>query len=206
MNVRIPQRGTPGFVKLIAGVCVAAFWLGSAQAQVMEVRSDGTTAVYAGPVVTTALGIRSLAPVHVLPYAGRVSPGMANLIRDASSRHRLSPQLVEAVAWQESRLRQNAVSPKGARGVMQLMPATARALNVDASDLRANLDGGAAYLSNLMRQFDNNLVAALAAYNAGPAAVIRFGGVPPIAETRAYVDAVLDRMAAKAQSPTESHP
>ena len=89
---------------------------------------------------------------------------------------------------------------------MQLMPATARALNVDAGDLRANLDGGAAYLSELMHRFDNDLIAALAAYNAGPATVTRFGGVPPIAETKAYVDAVLDRMAAKAQSQTGNHP
>ncbi len=119
-------------------------------------------------------------------------------------RHRLSPHLVEAVAWQESRFNPAAVSPKGARGLMQLMPATARELGADPDDLAANADGGAAYLSRMLERFDDDMRLALAAYNAGPGAVERHGGVPPYAETRAYVDAVMDRLAAVGLDPQTS--
>ncbi len=122
-------------------------------------------------------------------------------IRAAAARHSVSPALVEAVAWQESRLNQQAVSPKGARGVMQLMPGTARELGVDAHDLAANVEGGAAYLARMMDEFDGDLVKALAAYNAGPGAVKRHGGVPPYAETQGYVAAVLARLAASTGTP-----
>lgn len=87
-----------------------------------------------------------------------------------------------------------AVSPKGARGVMQLMPGTARALGIDARDTIANIDGGADYLSRMMRRFDGDLVKTLAAYNAGPEAVDRYGGLPPYAETANYVRAILRRL------------
>ena len=98
------------------------------------------------------------------------------------------------MAWRESGFNPDAVSPKGARGVMQLMPATARALGVDPSDPAANIDGGADYLSRLLRRFDGDLSKALAAYNAGPETVDRYGGVPPYAETAAYVGAILRRL------------
>ena len=78
---------------------------------------------------------------------------------------------------------------------MQLMPETARRLAVNARDPRQNLAGGSAYLSELLRDFDGDLVKALAAYNAGPSAVRRYGGTPPYAETRAFVDAIFDRLA-----------
>ena len=108
----------------------------------------------------------------------------------------MSVPLVEAVAWQESRYNQAAVSPKGAMGVMQLMPETARRLGVDAADLKSNIDGGVAYLGQMLDRFEGDLPRALAAYNAGPEAVQRYGGVPPYAETKAYVRAILGRLSA----------
>lgn len=112
--------------------------------------------------------------------------------------HRLDPALAEAVAWTESRLHPGAVSKKGAVGVMQLMPATAARLGVDPGNWRANVGGGVALIAALMRRYNNDIVLALAAYNAGTAAVDRWHGVPPYRETRAYVAAVLDRLAAHA--------
>jgi soluble lytic murein transglycosylase-like protein len=101
--------------------------------------------------------------------------------------------------WQESRWQAGAVSPKGARGLAQLMPQTARALGADADDPVQNVAAGARYLHGLLEGFHGNLEAALAAYNAGPARVARAGGVPPIAETRRYVAAILARLAAQSK-------
>jgi soluble lytic murein transglycosylase-like protein len=107
----------------------------------------------------------------------------------------LSPRLLEAVAYVESRFNQKAISKAGAIGVMQLMPGTASELGVDPHNPEGNIRGGAEYLRRMVTMFGNNLELALAAYNAGPSAVQRYGGVPPYAETRAYVDAVMDYLA-----------
>jgi len=174
--------------------CALACFGATAQAQVIEVRSDGTTRTYAGPVMVFDDGIRPLTAGPVNVPSLRAAPSVVAAIQGAAERHHLSSDLVEAVAWQESRLHQNAVSPKGARGVMQLMPLTAKSVGVDAGSLDGNVDGGATYLAQLMTRFDGDLIKSLAAYNAGPAAVARYGGVPPWRETRNYVDAVLDRL------------
>lgn len=106
----------------------------------------------------------------------------------ASKRENLSPTLLLAVISVESAGRTDAVSPKGAQGLMQLMPATARRFGVrDALDPAQNIAGGARYLSFLLDMFDQDAVLALAAYNAGEGAVTRHDGVPPYAETRDYV-------------------
>jgi soluble lytic murein transglycosylase-like protein len=108
----------------------------------------------------------------------------------------LPPQLLHAVIAVESGYDARAVSSKGALGLMQLMPATARRFGVaDAFDPQQNLAGGAAYLKWLLDRFGGDLELTLAAYNAGEGAVARAGHrVPPFAETRAYVPRVLDRM------------
>lgn len=108
------------------------------------------------------------------------------LILDAAARHGLPPDLLMRVANTESALNQGAVSPKGAIGVMQLMPGTARELGVDPNDVRQNIEGGARYLKKQLDTFGKPELA-LAAYNAGPGAVRKYGGVPPYAETQAYV-------------------
>jgi soluble lytic murein transglycosylase-like protein len=115
----------------------------------------------------------------------------ATLVRDAARRAGLPSALVESVARVESNLRPNAVSPKGALGVMQLMPATARALEADPHDTAQNIDAGARLLRELLIKYDGNVVKALSAYNAGSAAVDRYRGMPPYAETRDYVDKVI---------------
>lgn len=107
----------------------------------------------------------------------------------------ISPALLEALVWQESRWRQGAVSPAGAIGLGQLMPGTARQLGVDPHDPAANLMGAARYLREQLDRFDNDVERALAAYNAGPGRVERAGGIPNIAETRAYVAAITGRLA-----------
>jgi soluble lytic murein transglycosylase-like protein len=84
---------------------------------------------------------------------------------------------------------------------MQLMPGTAQALGVNPDQLTGNVDGGAAYLAAMLARFDGDIIKALAAYNAGPEAVQRYAGVPPYAETRNYVNAVLDRMASSGVQP-----
>jgi soluble lytic murein transglycosylase-like protein len=113
------------------------------------------------------------------------------LVRDAALRTGLPPALVESVARVESSLRPEAVSPKGALGVMQLMPATARALAADPRDTAQNIDAGARLLRELLIKYDGDVVKALSAYNAGAGAVDRYRGMPPYAETQDYVDKVI---------------
>ncbi|HEX4860271.1 MAG TPA: lytic transglycosylase domain-containing protein [Rhizomicrobium sp.] len=175
-------------------LCALVFLTCAAKAQVTEIRADGSSVTYAGPVLSTIEGTRPLVPAAPVRIRADRAPARAAL-RLAAIRHDMSPSLVEAVAWQESRWNQDAVSPKGARGVMQLMPGTARSLGVDARDLGSNVDGGAAYLAQMLRRFDGDIVRSLAAYNAGPEAVARYNGVPPYRETRAFVDGILDRLA-----------
>ena len=116
----------------------------------------------------------------------------AGIVDTAAERHGVDPDLVHAVIAVESGYRATAQSPAGAQGLMQLMPGTQRDLGIaDAFDPRQNVDAGVAYLRRLTDEFGT--VLAIAAYNAGPGAVRRYNGIPPYAETRAYVRAVLDR-------------
>jgi soluble lytic murein transglycosylase-like protein len=168
----------------------------AALAQVLEIQPDGGVVTYSGPAIYSSEGARPILPAGPASGGPRETPAeIAAAIQDSAARHALPAPVVEAVAWQESRYNQAAISPKGARGVMQLMPATAQTLGVDAADLKANIDGGAAYLASQLRRF-GDLRLALAAYNAGPEAVDRYGGVPPYSETQAYVRAILARVAA----------
>jgi len=110
------------------------------------------------------------------------------VISEASGKYRLDPDLVNSVIKAESGFNVRAVSPKGAQGLMQLMPSTASQLGVqNAFDPHANVDGGSRYLRELLERYNFDLIKALAAYNAGPQRVEQYGGVPPYYETRAYV-------------------
>jgi soluble lytic murein transglycosylase-like protein len=175
-----------------------------AASQVIEIFPDGTIVTHSGPAISTREGTRPVAPRHV--EAKTHAPGpVATAIRQTAFRYALSDQLIEAVAWQESQLNQNAVSPKGARGVMQLMPETAHSLGVNADDMAENITGGTAYLAQLLDRYDGDLMRALAAYNAGPAAVERHNGVPPYPETQAFVASILDRLAVMTAAPWEKN-
>lgn len=110
-----------------------------------------------------------------------------------SRAHNLPPALIKAIIRAESNGEPYAVSPKGAQGVMQLMPFTARQMNVsDPFDPVENIEGGVKYLKELLGTFGGNLAHAVAAYNAGPAAVKKYGGIPPYNETRLYVKRVMN--------------
>ena len=116
---------------------------------------------------------------------------LADAIGDAAKKHGVDPRLLAAVARRESRFNAAAVSPVGACGIMQLMPATARYLGVkNVFDARESVFGGAKYLRTLLDTFHGDLDLTLAAYNAGPGAVQKYNGVPPFRETKAYVSSI----------------
>ena len=124
-------------------------------------------------------------------------PQVNALIDEAAAFHGVSVDLVRAVVEAESSYDPDAVSPAGAQGLMQLMPTTAAWLGVaDPLDPRQNVFGGVKYLSRLLDRFGGDVALSVAAYNAGPAKVARYGGIPPYRETRGYVARIRKAMAA----------
>jgi soluble lytic murein transglycosylase-like protein len=145
-----------------------------------------------GPALTPA------APGQVLPASSVAAPAtsqpvdVSQVVNAASGRYRLDPDLVSSVIRAESGFKVHAVSPKGAQGLMQLMPGTASKLGVpNAFDPEANVDGGTRYLRELLERYNFDLIKALAAYNAGPHRVEQYKGVPPYLETRKYVASIV---------------
>ncbi|WP_120077606.1 lytic transglycosylase domain-containing protein [Aurantiacibacter odishensis] len=203
---------------------VAAACALPAQADVLEVSVDGEAQWIAGPMAMAATSVDmnathdgAAAPLAEVPveaiaivpdsavaitadHSSAIPPAYAAHVAQLAERFDLSPALLEAVVWQESRWRENAVSPAGARGLAQLMPGTARDLGVDPDNPLANLEGGARYLREQLDRFDGDLEKALAAYNAGPGRVIRSGGIPRIRETQVYVSSIMGRLADHSRS------
>jgi soluble lytic murein transglycosylase-like protein len=145
------------------------------------------------PVVSNATSAAETAVASVAKPAPDLSkkPDPKILVHDAAVHYGLPPKFVESVARIESAMRSDAVSPKGALGVMQLMPATARALNADPTDPTQNIEAGTRLLRELLIKYNNDAIKALAAYNAGEGAVDRYQGLPPYSETQNYVDKVI---------------
>ena len=131
-----------------------------------------------------------------LKYASSVNPAeYEQLIRNCADKYGVSPSLVKAVIHAESGYNPNAVSSKGASGLMQLMPGTAKSLKVaDRFNPKDNVEGGVKYLRFLLDTFKGDVSLALAAYNAGLSRVAKYGGIPPYNETRTYVNRVLSYM------------
>ncbi len=131
------------------------------------------------------------ADVVVSPGLGKKAEPFHPIILRAANRHEVDPALVKAIIMVESRYDPHAISKQGAKGLMQLMPRTARSLGVeDSFNPEHNVNGGVKYLKQLLDEFDDNLKFAVAAYNAGSSKVRRYRGVPPIKATQYYVNRV----------------
>jgi soluble lytic murein transglycosylase-like protein len=172
-------------------------------ADVIELAADGSVTVRAAdrgllaPVTAGREVINGFeVPAEAITLTtGTTAPAAyAAIVRRVAEAHGISPALLEALVWQESRWRTGARSSAGAIGLAQLMPGTARDLGVDPHDPATNLLGGARYLRQQLDRFDGDIERALAAYNAGPGRVMRARGIPRIAETQAYVRSIVDRM------------
>ena len=140
--------------------------------------------------------VAAISPASALDTPASAPPPanvpVKNLIANAAARHHIDPDFVASLVKAESGFNPAAVSPKGARGLMQLMPLTAASLGVEnALDPASNMEGGTRYLRELLDQYGGDAAKALAAYNAGPQRVQQYGGVPPYAETRAYVARII---------------
>ncbi len=168
---------------------------------------------------TAGVWLVPLMPSPVEPEASAVASGTATqacdpiaeetvgpLIAGAAKTHGVDPRLVRAVIDQESRFYPCALSPKGAIGLMQLMPETARELGVeDPFDAKSNIEAGTKYLKQMLDRF-TALPTALAAYNIGPAAVAQVGGTPAVQETTDYVKAILQKLQATPTDPPNVPP
>jgi len=186
-----------------------------AHADVLEIGAGGEAQWVAGPLAQAApvqaepLGdvpaeaalIADHAASHTALTAQAVPAAYAAKVQELAARFDLSPALIEAVVWQESRWRSQAVSPVGARGLAQLMPGTAREMGVNPDDPFANLEGGARYLREQLDRFGGDVEKALAAYNAGPGRVQAANGIPAIRETQNYVASVMGRLSNHSRSP-----
>jgi soluble lytic murein transglycosylase-like protein len=179
---------------LVCGAALVCAW--PANAAVYEVAEDGTVEQIDAPVV---LPERAPAPSAKRPTTSARAAGYRPYVTQAAQDYDVSPALIDAIAHVESRYNQAAVSPARARGIMQLMPGTARDLSVDSNDPVANIRGGTAYLRMLLNRFDGDVALTVAAYNAGPGAVSRCRCIPRYPETVAYVAQVLERLAGAAQ-------
>jgi soluble lytic murein transglycosylase-like protein len=206
------MRALSNSVAILLGML--ALWANPVQGQIVSYKDDGGKRVFinSNPAFVVR-PIKAILPKGFTPTGfalGTTQPSFGEspemsaaergnrakievMIREVSDRYRVDPALVRAVIQTESNWNTSAISRKGARGLMQLVPGTAQQLGVNnAFDAKQNLDGGVHYLHMLLERYNGDLDKALAAYNAGPGAVDRAGGVPRYRETREYVQRVTD--------------
>jgi soluble lytic murein transglycosylase-like protein len=190
-------------IRLLVAVVLCAATPAVASAQIYSWRdADGTlvlsTTPKAGATTTFAVANASSPIRATRGIVNRRAEEFESLIAASAAAHNVRPDLVRAVIQAESAFNPAARSIKGAMGLMQLMPATAQELGVDDPyDPAQNIRGGVAYLKNLLRQYSDDEELALAAYNAGPAAVDRYDGVPPYRETRQYIERIKNNAAVR---------
>ncbi len=206
-NVSVMTVAAP--VLFAAGL---ALGVAPARADVMEIGGGGHVWIAGGPIAaqpaTQPLALAAAgSETPAEPVGGAPDPAALTQVDAAAgpaawrdhvaqmaAKYDVSPALLEALVWQESRWNTGAVSPAGARGLAQLMPGTARQMGIDPANPHANLEGGARYLRMQLDAFGGDVEKALAAYNAGPGRVIRAGGIPAIRETRDYVASIMTRL------------
>ena len=191
------MAGNQVAIRTLAATAIVAMAIcAPARAQVLTVGDDGNATMqctaYQNPHARqnphAGQGTHTSAP-QPIPII------YAPMIENAAARVDVAPALLDALARQESNYNPRAVSRKGAIGIMQLMPATAKALNLNPNDPAQNILGGALVLRQALNAFGGQIDLALAAYNAGQGAVAKYRGIPPYAETRAYVRQNLDKLA-----------
>jgi hypothetical protein len=162
-----------------------------------------TLMVAGGTAEVAASDVVAIEPEEVFPAAPAAAPTIAtgpfaNLIHDAAAKHGVDEALIQRVIAAESNFNPRAVSRKDALGLMQLLPETAARYSIaNVFDPEQNIDGGTHYLKDLLEQYKGNLPLALAAYNAGPDMVERYGGIPPFPETQGYVRRITAELARK---------
>lgn len=173
---------------------LSAGYVGLAEAEVFSYIDKNGTVHYSNAPTATHFNNRNHAK-YLRKYRKQTDKREYELyIREAAKKYRLDPFLVKAVIEAESNFDCYAVSYRGAKGLMQLMPGTAGDMNVkNAFNARQNIEGGCRYLRRMLNMFDGNVILAVAAYNAGPTKVKKYQNVPPYSETRKYVKTVLAR-------------
>jgi soluble lytic murein transglycosylase-like protein len=192
MRVRAVLAATVVAVAVSATPALAEFYLYKATSGALKFSNAPVENDYALYMPTASTWYRNWGNSPIGSISGQRREAFNKIIHEAAARHGVDEALVKAVIRVESDFHARAVSPKGALGLMQLMPATARRHRVtrvfEPSD---NVDGGVRHLNFLIRRYNGNLTKVLAAYNAGEAAVDKYGGIPPYAETQGYVTRVL---------------
>ncbi len=194
-SIRHERREVRGSVTRLYTSAGNASYIDVASDQIARFERDETIALKPEPAATPAVAVtetRAASPVAQNVPIVSAPANLDQVVKDASGKHLIDPDFINSVIRAESGFNTRAVSPKGAQGLMQLMPGTASSLGVaNAFDPRANVDGGTRYLRWLLEKYNYDVPKALAAYNAGPHRVAQYHGVPPYLETRAYVARII---------------
>lgn len=185
------QSGNGLFQEMLSGILMnQSDSLGVTATRLEELFDNTQTAVNNFPKQNIA---QMLPPFQLTKVAGKNTADFDGIIDQAASMFNIPAKLIKSVIQKESNFNPNAISHAGASGMMQLMPATARGLGVkNVFDPAENIIAGSKYLRQMLDRYDNNLELALAAYNAGPGNVDKYGGIPPFKETQNYVQKVKD--------------
>ena len=187
------QSGNGLFQDMLSGILMdQSNALGATATRLEELFDNAQTAVNTFELPKQNIA-QMLPPLQLTKVAGKSTADFDSIIDKAASMFNIPAKLIKSVIQKESNFNPNAVSHAGASGLMQLMPATARGLGVkNVFDPAENIVAGSKYLRQMLDRYDNNLELALAAYNAGPGNVDKYGGIPPFKETQNYVRKVTD--------------